>query len=331
MTKVGTRRRFLALASAGALGVLAACRGGGGGGGGGGEQGPVTLKVGVIPIADVAPLYLGIKQGFFKEEKLTIQPQLAQGGAAIVPSVQSGDFQIGFSNTTSLILAASKGLPVKIIAQGVQEGGTESEAWTHIYVKGDSDIREPKDLEGKTVSLNTLKNITEVTARAALEKHGVDDSKVKFVEVPFPEANTALEQGDVDAIYVVEPFGTIAEQNGARSILDPIYEVQPNMTVATYFTTEQYIAKNQDVVERFVRAMNKSLEYAADNPDAVRQILPTYTEIPEDIVQKVQLAQWGTDLNRPSIELMSQLSQKYGLIEQQPNMDELFWKPGGGN
>ena len=36
-----------------------------------------TLKVGVIPIADVAPLYVGIDQGFFKDEKLTIKPQLA--------------------------------------------------------------------------------------------------------------------------------------------------------------------------------------------------------------------------------------------------------------
>src|ERR1700742_4454193 len=62
----------------------------------------VTLKVGVIPIADVAPLYLGIKKGFFKEEKLTIEPQLAEGGAAIIPSVMSGDYQIGFSNAVSL-------------------------------------------------------------------------------------------------------------------------------------------------------------------------------------------------------------------------------------
>src|SRR3954447_9023835 len=52
--------------------LVAACGGGGGGGGGGSSSssGPTTLKVGVIPIADVAPLYIGIKQGFFKQEKL---------------------------------------------------------------------------------------------------------------------------------------------------------------------------------------------------------------------------------------------------------------------
>src|SRR5690242_6875038 len=88
--------------------LVAGCGDGeGGGGGGGGASGAETLKVGVIPIADVAPLYVGMEQGFFKDEDLTIEPQLAEGGAAIVPSVISGDYQIGFSNTTSLIIAAS--------------------------------------------------------------------------------------------------------------------------------------------------------------------------------------------------------------------------------
>lgn len=324
-------RHLLALAMSGALATLAACGGGGSGSDGEGGGGPATLTVGVIPIADVAPLYVGIDQGFFEEENLTIETQLAQGGAAIVPSVQSGDYQIGFSNTTSLIIAASEGLPVRIVSQGVQEAGTPEESWSHIWVPEDSDIEEPADLEGKTVSLNTLKNITEVTARRSLEKHGVDHSQVDFVEVPFPEANQALEQGDVDAIYVVEPFDTVARQSGAREIVAPLYETQPNLTVGTYFTTQQYIADNQEVVERFVRAMNRSLEFSAENPDEVRRILPTYTEIPEDLIADVRLAQWSTDLNRPSIELVSELSQKYGLIEEQPNMDELIWTPDESN
>ena len=73
---------------------MTACGGDDDGGGGGGDSGgPTTLKVGVIPIADVAPLYLGIEKGFFEEQQLTIQPQLAEGGAAITPAVVSGDFR----------------------------------------------------------------------------------------------------------------------------------------------------------------------------------------------------------------------------------------------
>ena len=88
----------------------------------------------MIPIADVAPLYLGIKKGFFEEEKLTIEPQLAEGGAAIIPSVMSGDYQIGFSNAVSLLIAASKDLPVQIISQGVLGGTTQDDAWDAVVL-----------------------------------------------------------------------------------------------------------------------------------------------------------------------------------------------------
>ena len=96
--------------------LIGACGDDDSGGSGGGGSEVTKLKVGVIPIADVAPLYLGMQKGFFKEENLEIEPQLAEGGAAIVPSVVSGDYQFGFSNVTSLVIAASKNLPVQIVA-----------------------------------------------------------------------------------------------------------------------------------------------------------------------------------------------------------------------
>jgi NitT/TauT family transport system substrate-binding protein len=82
------------------------------------QTGDVTLKVGVVPITDVAPLYVGVAMGFFKDEHLLIEPVPAQSGAAIVPAVISGDDQIGFSNMVSLILAAAHGLPVMAVAYG---------------------------------------------------------------------------------------------------------------------------------------------------------------------------------------------------------------------
>src|SRR4051795_6333252 len=92
-------RRWLVVALACAALAAAGCGGddGGSSGGGGGSQQATTVTVGVIPIADVAPLFLGIKKGFFRDQRLNVKTQFAQGGAVIVPSVLSGDFQFGFS------------------------------------------------------------------------------------------------------------------------------------------------------------------------------------------------------------------------------------------
>jgi NitT/TauT family transport system substrate-binding protein len=295
----------------------------GGGGGGGGPE-PATLRVGVIPIADVAPLYLGMKQGFFKDEGLTIKPQLAEGGAAITPAVVSGDFQIGFSNTISLLIAASQDLPVEIISPGVSGAADEKDAWDDLLVPKNGPVKTTKDLEGKTIAVNTLKNICEVTIKASLEKDGVDVDTLKFAEVPFPDMNAALDAGRVDGACVVEPFVSQGKAGKSKGI-NPFYErTAPNLTVATYFTSKQYAEENADVVDRFVSAMQKSLAYAQENPDAVREILLDYTEIPPEAAEAIKLPILRTDLNEPTIEKLSELSAKYGLIEEEPDLEELI-------
>jgi NitT/TauT family transport system substrate-binding protein len=272
----------------------------------------------------VAPLYLGIDQGFFEDQNLKIEPQLAEGGAAITPAVLSGDFQIGFSNTVSLLIAASKDLPVTIVSQGVLGGKTEDEAWANLLVLKDGPVKEPKDIEGKTIAVNTLSNICEVTIKASLTDMGVDVSTLKFTEVPFPDMNAALEANRVDGACVVEPFVSQGLAGKAKGI-DPFYvNTAPDLTVATYFTSKQYAQENPDVVKRFVTAMEQSLEYAQNNPDAVRDILAEYTQIPPEVAAKIKLPQWRADLTLPTIERLSQLSLEYGLIESEPDLNELI-------
>ena len=312
-----------------AIGILAAGCGddgdeGGGGGGSGEAAKPVTLKIGLIPIADVAPVFLGQKKGFFKEQQITLDPQFAAGGAAITPGVVSGDFDIGFSNTVSLLIAGSKNLPVQIISQGVLGESDDAKPWADLLVKKGGPIKSPKDLEGKTIAVNTLKNICGVTINASLEKEGVDVSKIKYTELPFPEMVGALEKDRVDGACVVEPFVSQGKGAGMRGI-DPFYfNTAPNLTVATYFASKEYIAKNEAVVDRFVTAMKQSLEYAQAHPEEVRGVLTEYTEIPPEAAQNINLPIWGPDLTTDTIEQLSQLSKKYGYLEEEPNLEELI-------
>jgi NitT/TauT family transport system substrate-binding protein len=315
------------MAAVAAVALLVACGGDEGedAGGDGAEEGqPVTLTVGVIPIADVAPLYLGMSEGFFEEENITIEPQFAEGGAAIIPSVVSGDYQIGFSNTTSLIIAGTENVPVQIISQGVLGGATVDEAWDAVIVTEDSPIESPDDLEGRTIAVNTLQNIGPLTINTALDQEGVDYSTVDYVEVPFPEMNAALEGGDVDAVWVVEPFVTQGTSQGARTILFPYEQTTPDLTVATYFASRQYIEENPDVVDRFVRAMNRSLEFAQENPDEVRDVVLDYTEIPPEAAEAMTLPQWSPDLNLDTIERTAELAEEYGFIDAPPDLNELI-------
>src|SRR5690606_23512052 len=140
------RRALTAIVTGLALLTAAAC-GSDGGGTEETEDGLAKVKVGVIPIVDVAPVYLGKEQGFFEDHGIDLSLESGQGGAAIVPGVMSGDFQFGFSNVTSLMLAKDNGLPLKMVAAGNSSTNADPD-FSAVVVKDDSPIKSAKDLAG---------------------------------------------------------------------------------------------------------------------------------------------------------------------------------------
>jgi len=284
---------------------------------------PVSLRVGLIPIVDVAPVYLGVQQGFFKEQNLTLDLQLAQGGAAIVPAVVSGDYQFGFSNLVSEILAVGKGLKLQVVSQGVQATDNKDKDPWAILALG-STLTSCKSLEGKTIAVNTLKNIGEISIKAACEAQGANVSSYKLIEMNFPDMLPAMQAGRIDAMWTAEPFSTQAKQAGAHVISYNMVAVQPHMTVATYFATADYVGGHKDVVTRFKKAVDKSLDYATAHPDAVRQIVGTYAKIPPAALSEMVLPYWSHDVNKASINKVVDLMVKYGLVAQKPDLSQFY-------
>ncbi|MCX4831206.1 ABC transporter substrate-binding protein [Streptomyces sp. NBC_00006] len=289
-----------------------------------GDAGTTNLKIGIIPIVDVAPLYLGQKKGFYKEQGLSLSMTMAQGGAAIVPGVVSGQFQFGFSNSTSLMVAQSKGVPVKVVVNGVGSTGKQNADFGAVVVNKDSPIKSAKDLEGKKVAVNTLKNINDTTVRESVRKDGGDPSKVKFVELAFDQMPAALDKGQIDAAQVVEPATATVKAQGGRVIASNFVDTARKLTVAMYFSSSQYVDQHPDVVKKFKAATQKSLTYANGHPDEVRDIISTYTKIPQSTLDKVTLPAWPAQWNRPSLDTLAKLGEQDGLFEKTPDLDALL-------
>lgn len=287
--------------------------------------GTTKVTVGVIPIVDVAPIYLGKEKGFFQSRGIDLTMESGQGGAAIVPGVLSGQFQFGFSNVTSLMLAQTQGVPIKVVANGVASTGKEGADFGGVTVKGDSPIQSAKDLAGKKVAVNTLKNIGDTTVRESVRKAGGDPSTIQFVEIGFPQMPAALADGQVDAAWVVEPSLSVIKSQGGRVVAWNYVDAAPDLTVATYFTSTKLIQENPDLVKRFTEAMNESLTFASQNPDEVRRVLGTYTQIDQKIRDAMTLPQWPTEINRASIETLATLGGNDGVFgDKTPDLSQLL-------
>ncbi|HEV7211314.1 MAG TPA: ABC transporter substrate-binding protein [Blastococcus sp.] len=318
-------RRLLAPIAVLALATsLAACGGSSSGSSASDSTGVRHVKVGAIPIVDVAPIYLGVQQGFFKKRNLDVEIVQTTGGAAAVPGVVSGDFQFAFANITSVLLAQSQGLPLKVVASGNASTGDVKKDFGGIVVPPNSPIKSAKDLEGQTVAVNNLKNIGEVTVRAAIEKDGGDPSKVKFVELPFPDMPAALASGKVKAAWLVEPFFTVTKKQGDVNISSNLAITAPNLTIGTYFTTTQQIAKDKKLADDFTAGIQESLKYAQANPDAVRKVLLTYTKITPDVANAITLPAFPSEVNKASVQTVADLMVKYGMTDKKPDVNAVL-------
>ncbi|WP_324273965.1 ABC transporter substrate-binding protein [Blastococcus brunescens] len=272
----------------------------------------------MIPIVDVAPIYLGVEQGFFEERGMDVELVPGSGGAAAVPGVVSGDYDFSFGNVTSILLAGSEGLPLRMVANGVATTGDPETDFSGVVVPGDSAIQDASGLQGQTVAVNNLKNIGEVTIRKAIEDAGGDPSDVNFVELPFPEMPAALQAGNIDAAWVVEPFLTVSRNQGARSVLAPFAEPIEDLTVAVYFTTEQLLQEEPELVDEFQAAMEESLTYAQENPDEVRRIILTYTQVPPEAAEAIALPAFPQEINVESVETVAELMAEFGITPSRP-------------
>jgi NitT/TauT family transport system substrate-binding protein len=304
------------------LAILAGC--------GGDDEGTEDTPAGqgertAVTVQDVAGipsefLTAGVKQGFFEKRGLDVTVKTAAGGAAIIPAVVSGDAQIGGSNVVSVLIAAEKGLPIQMVAAGTFGPETEEDDWSAVLVKEGS-IRSPKDLEGKTMAVNTLENVATETATAALENVGADASKVKFTEVDFPDMLGALDAGRVDSIFEIEPFVTAGLGQGLRRVLAPYYRTKPDLQIGSYVVSKEYLGGHEEVAKAFRAGVDDTAAWVRDNPDEFRKVLAS---VGVKGAEDIKLPNWKGAIDRESLETHMKLMQEQGLIEEAPSLDEVI-------
>lgn len=300
-----TRRRFLAQTTLGILGLpllsrlaFAQSRG----------------KVGYMKIVDNASLFMASEKGLFKKEGLDLELAPMVGGAAIAPAVASGDLQFGWTNVVSLYQAHVEGFDFKLISGGaINVKGTND---THgIQVLKDSPIKTAKDLEGKTVAVNTLNNIVHLMAMAWVEKNGGSPSKVKFVEIPFPQMEAALVSGRIDAASTHEPFVTASTGKGLTRVLTYNWgDVTPRFLIASWFASEKWLQKNKEMAQSFIRGINQGIDAVNADAQGTRSLMVKWTGLDAELAKKVVLPVFERGIAEKDVQITIDLTHKFRLI-----------------
>ncbi|MGY3447621.1 NrtA/SsuA/CpmA family ABC transporter substrate-binding protein [Bradyrhizobium sp. USDA 4473] len=171
----------------------------------------------------------------------------------------SADFSFGGS-TTPALAAIIAGSPLVFTQFVVYEPRT-----TAIIARDDSGITKVEDLVGKSVAVNRS-GLGEFLLVAALEKHNVDRSKVKFVYLNPPDAAPALASGKVDAWSMWSPGVDIARlEYKAHDIFLEGRDLEFQIDYTSYLTTRKFATDNPALVRAVNDAFRAEGKWISEN------------------------------------------------------------------
>lgn len=276
-----------------------------------------AIKAGIIPVADAGGFYVAMARGFFKDRGLNVSEEPIAGGAALVPALESGALDVGFSNILSVIQASEKGLDTKCLTGALKKGGDGEGLALMLASKHKGTISDAAGLDGKTIAVNTVANINQLVAMAWVDANGGDASSLRFVAVNFPDMPAALTEGRVDAAIVAEPFVTIAKAAGV-SILDPrpYQAIAETPVFSCWVVTAKWAETHPSEGKAFIAAMKNSADYLKSNPDYLREILPKYMGMKSELASKITLPTITTELTKADYQAWQDAALKFGLIQK---------------
>lgn len=129
-----------------------------------------SIRVGLSPSETFAlPLYAA-DQGFFKRDDVPVDVQLFGGSAAVASAVAGHALDIGATNPGTLSNAHVRGIPFRVIAPGANYNSAV--ATTVLVVAKNAPFVNPKDLNGKTIAVNTLRDMGQAAIMKWLDTSG---------------------------------------------------------------------------------------------------------------------------------------------------------------
>jgi NitT/TauT family transport system substrate-binding protein len=252
----------------------------------------IPLRVGVPPTDATGEGFYGLDKGFYKDAGLDVKLSTMFNGEALNAALAAGSLDVITGTVVPVAQAYTHGIDLRVIAPGLIYDRGQGQSVV-VVVSANSPVQKAADLNGKTVAVNGLGDLTHLALLLWLGSNGADVKSVKLLEVPFPAVGPALDQGRIDAALLVEPF-TTALKGKVRTIGDTMAGIGPRFIGTVWVSKLAWLAQNRDAAMRFAAATLKIAAWANANNGESATILAHYTNLSVATINSLTRAVYDT-------------------------------------
>jgi NitT/TauT family transport system substrate-binding protein len=153
----------------------------------------VVFALNWFPVGDHAAYWVALEKGYYRQRGLDVDMQNSKGSGDSIAKVDTGRADIGLADSAVVIASAARGTRIKVV------GMVFDKSPLNIWSRKEAPITKPKDLEGKSVAAPPGDGQRQMFPAFA-RLHGIDQSKVTWVNVEPAAKVPALAEKRVDAV-----------------------------------------------------------------------------------------------------------------------------------
>lgn len=259
-------------------------------------QGNPKIRIGFWPVASGLPFFAAIEKGYFKEAGLDVEALKFASAQQVMEAMLAGRAEGSSNGTASAVLAIGEIAQPGLFKIFCTNPTNAKFVLDEFVVPKDSPIKTLADLKGKRIASGPgIQNVT--LAKVMLERAGAGPMSV--IELPIGQHVAALAAGQVDAVYTLEPTGTVGRLKGATRNLevgvvakyilgDPM---APWHGGSASLTTE-FITKHPEVAKKYMAAYKRGVDLVRSKPDEARPFLKGYTAIEGPLTAEVPMSDY---------------------------------------
>ena len=225
------------------------------------------VRIGVIPVLGVAPIFVVDKEGWAKEAGFDFKFTTFESGPNMIQALASGTLDVYVAGVAPLGVARSKGIDIRVVTSTAVEemtvaAGPKLAPSFKPGVSGAQALKDFRAANGKPARRATQPpgSVPHTTLVHWLTQVlNADKADYEIVPMGIDATQQALLTGAVDGATIREPTDTIVQQRDPRiKVVALGGEMFPNQPGTVVAFSGAFLAKNQDGVQKIVNALVKA-------------------------------------------------------------------------
>ena len=213
-----------------------------------------------------------------------------------------------------------------------------SEGENVLVVRDDLNIKDMKDLEGKTVATASTGCTHDLLLRKMLTEQGLsveeNGGTVKRMAQKPAATMGLLEQKQIEATVVSEPWASLIEAKGVGKVVVEADEVpwDGKLPATVLVVRKEFLENNEELVSNFIKAHEQSINFINDNKEESVKLVAknikdvTGQEIEENIIDKsFKRVKFTNVVNKEAVQEFADLLKELDFVKEDTDLSNLFW------